>query len=269
MIRLSFIIPLFNARSFIEACILSCLNCSLSLEEYEIIVWNDGSTDEGHLIVQSLQSQYKNIILIDKCNHGVSFSRNNALKLANGKYVWFVDSDDMVEPNQVMPLLEYAEKHDADMVNFCWKAFDGYSYTPGIHQVKDSDESLLGKELFNNRRLMMSPWCFIYKRIFLLENNLNFDECYRTCEDIQFNQKALFFAKRVLTSGKVAYIYRVQSESASQGKGRAWKVLKDQIRRVWDELVFFSPKGDYSFLVRVLYLNFREILLWTKLCIKS
>lgn len=267
MCLLSIIIPLYNQSEYI----LSCLDSIDGIEciDYEVIIWNDGSNDGCDLLVKEhLPNKNTHYFLMGESNHGVSYSRNSALRLARGKYVWFVDSDDLIVPNQVEPLLKYAEKYDADMVNFCWKAFDGNKFSPGIHQTTDLAEPLSGKQIFMKYRLMMAPWCYIYKRSFLMEHNLCFDETYKTCEDIQFNQKALFCANKVLTSARIAYIYRIQPESASQGKGRAKKVLKDQFRRLFDEIKFFLPKGDFMFLCRVLYLNFREICLWMKLSLR-
>lgn len=264
---LSIIVPLYNQRKLVLDCLNSII--SLSLLDYEIIVWNDGSTDGGSGLVEDWINTHKvDARLVNFENHGVSFARNNALKEAQGTYIWFVDSDDKIISDECPSLIYCALNNDADMVYFHWKAFDGQNYSSGLHSVPYIGKTVTGKDLFLKNRLMLSPWCYIYKKSFLTTNNLFFNEKYKTCEDILFNQKALLFANRVITSDAVAYIYTVQSNSASQGPKRSYSVLRDQVRRLLPEIVFYSKQGEFRFLFRVLYLNFREIALWTKKCFR-
>lgn len=243
--------------------------CNLDESDYEILVWNDGSTDNGPDIVVKIASVCNSIRLINCDNKGVSSARNNALKVARGKYIWFVDADDKIVPNTVQMLVRKAELYDVDMLAFCWKALVAGVLTPGIHDVTESYEVMTGRDFFIRQKLMMAPWAYIYKRNFLQVHNLEFPENYKTCEDIQFNQKALFAAKRFITSTEIAYIYRVRSQSATQGKGKAFKVLHDQCRRFVDELVFFLPTFDIRFTSIVLYRNFKEIFVWGRLFIRE
>lgn len=265
MIELSIIIPLYNQSQYIIPCLESMEG--ISVQDFEVIVWDDGSTDNSPSLVVEYAKNHENVRLVRRENHGVSYARSMALQEAKGKYVWFVDSDDMVITEHVKPLIEALEQHSADVMYFFWRAFDGYNYSTGVHEVENSVEPILGKELFMKRRLMMAPWCFIYRTDLLLEHNLCFDESYKTCEDILFNQKVLLFAKRVLTSCRVAYTYRLQSESASQGKGRSKKVLWDQIRRMESEIRYYVPLREYKYLFRVLSLNCRDIVHWMRLWI--
>lgn len=264
MLKLSFVIPLYNASQFIGQCIQSIIDSELDICEYEVIVWDDGSTDNSVAVVEDLKAKYSNIVIYRDINHGVSYARNNAIRMAKGEYVWMVDADDQVVSAEVKKLMQLTSIYHPDMLPFCWKAFDGWNYSQGIHGVIDSSEPIKGRDLYVNQRLMMSPWAFLYRREFLIENNLEFDESYKTCEDIQFNQKALFLAKNVITSSIVSYIYRLQNNSASQGKTNAKKVLRDQVRRLYDELVFFVPQSDFLFLSVVFVRNIKDICFWIK-----
>lgn len=266
MCNLSIIIPLYNQSKYIIPCLESMER--ISVPDYEVIVWDDGSIDDSPLLVAEYAKNHENVRLIKRENHGVSYARNKALQEAKGKYIWFVDSDDIVISENVKPLIEELEQQSADVIHFCWRAFDGYNYSPGVHGVEDISKPIIGRDLFMKQRLMMAPWCFIYRRDFLLKHGLCFDESYKTCEDIQFNQNVLLYAKRVLTSGRVVYTYRLQSESASQGKGRAKKVLWDQIRRIGSEIKYYASWGEYRYLIRVLSLNCREIIHWVRLWIR-
>jgi len=106
----------------------------------------------------------------------------------------------------------------------------------------------------------MPPWAFLYKRQFLLNHNLTFPENYKTCEDIQFNQKALFLAEKVGLSSRVGYVYRHLHQSATKGRGN--RVVEDQIRRLKDEIDWFADKKDVIYLQTVVYRNLREINVW-------
>ena len=269
IIRLSFIIPLYNAEPYIVTCLERILACDLPEEEYEVIVWNDGSKDSGADVVAQLSLRHSCVRLFSDENHGVSYARNRALSMAQGEYVWFVDADDMVVSQQILPILTKAEQSRADMLTFRWQAFDGYNYSPGLYPVNDMDTPVSGKSLFCQQRLMMSPWCYLYRRAFLSEHNLTFPENYNTCEDIQFNQKAFYWAQRVVATASVAYTYRLQASSASQGKKQTQKVLKDQLRRVWPELCYFLPLGAWRYSARVVWLNLREIAFWNLKLIRA
>ena len=95
MIFLSFIIPLYNQQDYIVPCLYSITDAGLSNEDYEVIVQNDGSTDHSEEFASGYIHNRPNFRLINNSNHGVSYSRNQALQEANGDYVRFVESDDM------------------------------------------------------------------------------------------------------------------------------------------------------------------------------
>ena len=260
MIDISFIVPLYNQEAYILPCLNSIVDSGLNPDQYEVIVWNDGSTDNSEALVAEFVKQRSNIRLVTNTNHGVSFSRNQALQQAVGRYVWFVDSDDLVNSGSVKDLVAYSMTANLEMLAFNWKSLlpDG-RFEPGIHPITDSPVQS-GRDVYVNTIITMAPWSFLYKRDFLLNNNLTFPENYKTCEDIQFNQKALFLAEKVAMSSQVGYIYRHLHSSATKGQGNT--VVNDQIRRLKDELEWFSGKNDAEFLHTIVYRNLREINVW-------
>ena len=260
MPNISFIVPLYNQDKFIIPCLNSIINAGMPENTFEIIVWNDGSTDKSEEMTSDYMQSKPNIILYTQPNHGVSYSRNQALLRATGKYVWFVDSDDLVKSSEVQNLLNTALAHDLDMIAFNWESLlpDG-RIEPGIHKISDA-EPQSGRLVYINNMITMAPWAFLYKRQFLLKYNLTFPENYKTCEDIQFNQKALFLAEKVELSSEVGYVYRHQHQSATKGRGN--RVVEDQIRRMKEEIEWFSGKNDLTFLQTIVYRNLREINVW-------
>ena len=98
--KLSIIVPVYNVADYLPKCLDSLLVQDLSQNEYEIIVVNDGSTDNSGKIAEEYSKTYSNIILINQENQGLSGARNTGIQNAKGEYVQFVDSDDYLEPNR-------------------------------------------------------------------------------------------------------------------------------------------------------------------------
>lgn len=122
--KLSLVIPMYNVELYIERCLNSCINQNLSPNEYEIIVINDGSKDNSLSIVEKIVQKYTNIHVISQINGGLSSARNTGLKNARGKYIWFIDSDDWIEPNVLKTLYDAASQNDVDILRFAWNVVD-------------------------------------------------------------------------------------------------------------------------------------------------
>lgn len=259
--NISFIIPLYNLQDWIVPCLESIYRAKLDTDTFEIIVWDDGSKDLSADVVAEYAITHPQVRLISRENHGVSYVRNHAIEEARGTYVWFVDSDDEVCSDNVEQLLKIALKSELDMLLFNWKPINqsGVQENIVLHEVKTSSV-MPGRNLYMNSMISMAPWCFIYRRDFLIDNDLTFPEDFKTCEDIQFNQKALWYAKRTMSSDLIGYFYRQMNVSATQGNSA--RLVDDQIRRIPIEVDFFSKLKDWEYLTVVLYRNLREINVW-------
>ena len=110
----SIILPVYNAQNHLARCIGSILN--QTYKNIELIILNDGSKDHSLPVCEEFRAKDSRIVLVDKENSGVSDTRNLGLKLAGGKYVQFVDSDDYIAPDYTARLVEAAEKTGADLV---------------------------------------------------------------------------------------------------------------------------------------------------------
>ena len=112
---ISVIVPAYNAEKYIRPCLDSILN--QTKKEFEIIVVNDGSKDNTLKILNEYKEQYSDIInVIDQENQGLSVTRNNAIKVAKGKYVVFIDSDDYVKSDMLEKLYDKAVSGGYDVV---------------------------------------------------------------------------------------------------------------------------------------------------------
>lgn len=114
MSLVSIIIPVYNGEKYIESALNSCI--SQTYLDIEVLVINDGSTDNTEQIVRSYQKKYNNIILINQQNRGVSAARNRGLENASGEWITFLDADDEIFPVAIERLVEIAEKNSADIV---------------------------------------------------------------------------------------------------------------------------------------------------------
>lgn len=114
MPEVSIIIPVYNSEKYVEKCIRSVMQQTLS--DIEIIVINDGSTDGSGKILRQLAAEDKRIILLDQRNRGVAVARNRGVDTATGKYVTFVDGDDYLKSDYIEKMHQLAEKENLEMV---------------------------------------------------------------------------------------------------------------------------------------------------------
>lgn len=129
-IKVSIIIPVYNVASYLDACLLSSIE--QTFREIEIIVVNDGSTDESPRIIQTYAKKDDRIKVISKENQGLIYARKSGLELASGEYVFHLDGDDYLEPNTIELLYNEAIKHDSDyvVVNY-YNVIDNVRYEVG------------------------------------------------------------------------------------------------------------------------------------------
>lgn len=113
-IKVSIIIPCYNASEYIDKCLKSILDDKL--DNKELILINDGSKDNTLSILKKYQKEYNNIIIIDQKNSGQAVARNKGLKIVSGEYISFVDIDDYVKPNIFYKMYNFAKKNNCDYV---------------------------------------------------------------------------------------------------------------------------------------------------------
>ena len=114
MPKISVIIPVYNVEKYLSQCLDSILN--QTFKDFECICVNDGSTDKSLAILQEYVNKDDRIKIINQENKGLSGARNSALKIVNGKYITFIDSDDFVTIDYLEKLINIAEKEDSDIV---------------------------------------------------------------------------------------------------------------------------------------------------------
>ena len=165
----SVIVPVYNGEIFLEKCLKSVI-CQ-SYTNIEIIVVNDGSIDNTSLIIDRYVKLDKRIIGLEQKNGGPALARNKGLKIAKGKYVQYLDSDDCLHEKAIEYLLDKAEASNADIVvapfQFCY--LDGTSYKSSFFNFSSMSGIDYLKEILNNKAYW-SVWSKFHKRELLLND---------------------------------------------------------------------------------------------------
>jgi glycosyltransferase involved in cell wall biosynthesis len=195
--KLSIIVPCYNVEDHIIRCLESLTNQNLNENEFEIIVIDDGSTDNSNSVVEKYIHNKNNIILYSQKNKGLGAVRNRGLKLAKGDYMYFIDSDDYLAFNTLDIILNYIISFDLDLIGFntnVTKELD--LFTSGTKNKNLEIKVTSGLDyMLKNKLHRLEAWWYIIKRDFLLNNNFMFAEG-RFFEDILFTLKVLSSAKK-------------------------------------------------------------------------
>lgn len=176
-ILLSIIVPIYNTGKYIGKCLESLTAQNLSLEKYEIICINDGSTDNSCVIVESYAKKFSNIRFVSQENKGVSAARNKGIHLAKGKYIWFVDSDDFIKSNVLAQIAGILIDGDCDRLTLLPFAFRDNEENDIPIEVTAEMYSVTYKDWL---------WTQIFKTNLIVDNHIRFDEEVSYAEDSLF-----------------------------------------------------------------------------------
>ncbi|OTA15395.1 capsular polysaccharide biosynthesis protein CpsI [Xenorhabdus vietnamensis] len=177
---ISIIIPAFNVESFISNSINSVLRQTYN--NIEIIIVNDGSTDNTLNVIENMAGKNKNIIVLSQINKGISSARNLGLSKSTGEYISFLDSDDSIEPIFIESMLKKNEEENSDVV-FCLNRTIGKNKNIKLSKnYEDMNKLAVNYMNFD----YFDICCMLIKRSFLLDFNLTFDEKLIVGEDVLF-----------------------------------------------------------------------------------
>lgn len=218
MITISIIIPVYNSAPWLERCVESVEDQDLEAEDYEVILVNDGSTDDSLHVAQELSRKYSNIKIIDKKNGGMSSARNAGIELARGKYFMFVDSDDYIEPNCLRELIKVCEDNNLDLCQFplTLKYPDGRTIKSYFSE-KEINLIYTGKDLLKSIGAIGSACSIIYKSNVLTQYQLRFYEGI-THEDAEFTTRLFCHVNRAMKINYTVYYYVIHTDSVSHSK---------------------------------------------------
>ncbi|WP_299117071.1 glycosyltransferase [uncultured Winogradskyella sp.] len=176
--RLSIIIPLYNSGHFLHKCIDSLLNQDIQREAYEILIINDGSTDNSLEVATTFEEKHSNITVHSKANGGVGSARNFGLSLSKGEYIYFIDPDDYLAPGVLKTLLNVAKNNSLDILTFISQPTRDsklYNECPDFEGVERS-KVYSGIEYIAHYPFQNEVWWYLIKRSFIQTAKITFIE---------------------------------------------------------------------------------------------
>lgn len=219
-IKISVVIPVYNAKNYLFDCIKSLLDQTLS--DCEFIFVNDGSTDNSREIIEKYQKEDSRLILINQENKGIGEARNSGVNIANGEYIGFLDNDDFIKDDFLECLYNKAIKDDLDiLISKTILGRDGKFIIKDNRFEKDLifDKTFIKKNIIPNLLRvedLFAVWNKIYKRSFINENSIRFPGNRVIEEDNMFNLQAFNKAEKVLFTDYAGYYYREVANSKSR-----------------------------------------------------
>lgn len=221
MIKVSVIIPVYNAEKYLEESLNSIFN--QTIDDIEIICVDDGSTDNSWKMLNDFAATHDNMKIFHQENNGGGAARNYALNYVEGKYIYFMDADDILKSNALKEFYEISEEKNLDFLIF--KAInydedtDSY-YDTDMYLMEDLYEFVgdkvfsfddLGDYIFN---INVTPWCKFYNSEFVFSTGSKFAEGLIFHDNI-FYWGIIFDAKRIYFYNKILYIRRRHSKSST------------------------------------------------------
>ena len=221
MPKFSIIIPVYNTEKYLDKCLSSVFDQTFS--DYEVIVVNDGSTDNSEKIIDKYLKKYDILSYFSKENGGLSSARNYGVKKAKGDYLLFLDSDDYYESDLLLKLNESVD--DCDIIRFgVQDIYDDCSIIKYNEQGFDKINGLNGFEKICKYHYVEIACAYCYKRKFWIDNNFKFtDGTYH--EDFGLIPLVLINGTSVRSIDYIGYNYYQRSNSISKSD-QYDKVLK-------------------------------------------
>ena len=253
MPKVSVIVPVYNVEKYISKCLESLVN--QTLDDLEIIIVNDGSTDNSEKIIkQYIEHNPNKFIYLTKENGGLSDARNYGIPYAKGEYIAFLDSDDYVEENTYKDMYELAKRENSDLVecDFIWEY-------PNKKKI-DVGEIYNGKHEMA-QKVRVVAWNKLIRKTILEKTKIEFPKGYRY-EDLEFTYKLIPYIEKVsfLKKPCVHYIQRDNFISNTQNE-RTKEILE-----VFDHVIsYYKEKEIYEEYFTQIEYTYTRVLLCSSL----
>ncbi len=214
---ISIIMPVYNVELYVEDAIKSLLG--QTYQNFEVIIVNDGSTDKTLPIVQSYTDSDSRIHVINQANKGPSSARNMGLQIVQGRYIYFFDGDDLLEPTAFEICIGYIDSMELDFVVFSGEVYSTISGAADkfqFYQKPDILVPLSGMDLlvrlYSVNKFSPSPCLYVFSKKYITDNNLFFDEGYLH-EDEAFTVALYCLSQRTISLSNPFFKRRVRHKS--------------------------------------------------------
>lgn len=244
--KVSIIIPVYNVEKYIEECLNSVVN--QTYRNIEIIIVNDGSTDNSKKICKDFAQKDKRIIFVDDVNHGVSHARNIGLERATGDFITFVDSDDWIDKKMIETLYMNAVKYNSDIIACDYIIYDNsievlHSQRTEIEIITEKKE--MYNKLFSRQFYGGYLWNKLIRKECIYKNKkllISFNENIKIEEDTLFIANIIENIKKlVFIPSEKLYYYRIRNNSAVR-----FSYSKKDLSKLLSLKKFIEIKNKYN-----------------------
>lgn len=258
--KISVIIPVYNSQKYLKKAIDSIVNQTIGVQYLEIIIVDDGSTDNSLMIIEKYKEQFPDNFIIKKIkNSGSSIARNTGIDVSKGEYISFIDSDDYIDNEMYEKMINVAQRDNSDMV-VCgakvlneegkilkyWKSGDVLF---GGQNIKERKESLIN--------ILPAPWNKLYKRELFFKHNIRFPKGIRH-QDLATIPRLLLHCNKISKIDKYFYNYIIHNGSITRTYDR--KIL-DIIEVLSIVNNYYKIKKCYNYFIEELeFLNIEHLL---------
>lgn len=261
-VDISFCFPVYNVDRYLKRCVDSILTQIEGLR-VEFVFVDDCSTDDSYVILTDIQKQVPNAkVHRNEVNKGVSFTRNRLIELARGKYIWFIDPDDLLFPDCVKYFWRDAQYTEGDLILGNFVKFQESDITPVVSKnqkflfetCQPIESSILPRDEVNNP--MSAVWAGLIKKEVLMEYDLRFQEGMIAQEDTLFYYELLLRVEKCRKTQSACYLYMQRSNSAmhSRSEKRAvayYKAMKIMYN-IYNQYITTPPISSKTFNTSIL-----------------
>lgn len=214
----SIVMPVYNAESYLKDSLDSLIN--QKYRNIEIICIDDGSTDNSLRILENYKIKDDRIKIIKQNNQFAGVARNNGLNHANGRYIMFLDSDDIFEKKMVFDLVKKAEKYNTDIIFFGFYKFTETIKKRSVIGIPYKNKNVISAADINSiifQKAQGVPWNKFYNKEFILNSGIKF-QSLKSNNDIFFSKMTTILSNRILFDNKRYINYRVNNDNSTQGQ---------------------------------------------------
>ncbi len=249
-ISVSVIVPVYNKEMYLKECLDSIVN--QTLETIEIIIVDDGSTDNSKVICEKHLSD-KRVRYYYQKNEGLASARQTGIELSKGEYIGFIDADDWIEPDMFEKMYSKAKEYCADIV-LCNRYFNNENHKPtteiktGFYNREGILKNILPQTLAyigksgDKRVISWSNCRRIFRKQLLIDNNIAFDRRFRRSQDLQLTYESTLCANGLYCMGE-DYFYHIRSVGDSLSRGytkNMWDLYIPLIERLYKDTEDFK-----------------------------
>lgn len=244
MIKISLILPAYNTSEYLDKCVESCVSQNIHAADYEIIIVNDGSTDNTISVAEDIKKRYSNIVIINQENQGLSMARNNGAAIAKGEYLWFIDSDDYIAKDCLRTIIEILDRKNLDVLGVAPMIAFKDVFPDDFDETINMTPVMSGREWIEHGIQFIGAWAYVFRKSFWTANKFQFYPGIYF-EDSELIPKARYKADRIASFSSFSCYSYVQREGSIMNSAMSEKKIMDLGKIVNSYSDFISAEKNW------------------------